>query len=134
MNNVGLNIRKLREKRGFSQEYMAAKLGVAQASYARMENAETKITIERLGKIAELLETDITELFDSSRLVVQSQTNNEGAYGNHGYVENLHIEHKETYEKLIAQYEQRLKDKDEQIALLKGGHSVNKTQIPTNSL
>ena len=116
MNNVGFNIRKLREKRGFSQEYMAAKLGVAQASYARMENAETKITIERLSKIAEVLEADITELFDSSKITIQNQ-NNEGVGS--GYIENLHIENKEMHEKLIEQYEQRLKDKDEQIALLK---------------
>ena len=117
MNNISLNIRKLREKRGFTQEYMAAKLDVAQASYARMENGETKITIERLGKIAELLETDISELFDSSKVTIQNQ-NVEGTYSN-GYVENLHIENKEMHEKLIEQYEQRLKDKDEQIALLK---------------
>ena len=116
MNNVGFNIRKLREKQGFSQEYMAAQLGVAQASYARMENAETKITIERLSKIAELLQTDISELFDSSKVTIKNQ-NNEGVGS--GYIENLHIENKEIHEKLIEQYEQRLKDKDEQIALLK---------------
>ena len=117
MNNVGFNIRKLREKQGFTQEYMAAKLGVAQASYARMENGETKMTIERLSEIAALLETDIIDFFDSSKITIQNQ-NIEGAFGN-GYVENLHMENKETYEKLIEQYEQRLKEKDEQIALLK---------------
>ena len=30
MNNTGVNIRKIREKKGFSQEYVAEKLGINQ--------------------------------------------------------------------------------------------------------
>ena len=80
-------------------------------------NIATLISAERLSKIAELLETDISELFDSSKVTIQNQ-NSECTYGN-GYVENLHIENREMHEKIIEQYEQRLKEKDEQIALLK---------------
>lgn len=111
MNNIGFSIRKVREEKGLSQDYMAAQLDISQASYARIENEETKITVARLYKIAEVLKTDITDFFNGSKLNIQTQNNNEGSYGN-GYVQNLHIENKEVYEKLI-------KSKDEQIALLK---------------
>jgi transcriptional regulator with XRE-family HTH domain len=110
MNNIGLNIRKLREKRGYSQDFMANKLDITQASYARIENENIKLSVERLGQIAEVLEADISDFFKSVKLTIQTQTNKEGAYGN-GYVENLHIENKEIYEKLLV-------SKDEQIALL----------------
>lgn len=110
MNKIGFNIRKTREKRGFSQDYMANVLEISQASYARLENEDTKITVERLYKIAEILDSSIIDFFDVDKMIIQNQTNNDGAFGN-GYVQNLHIENKEIYEKL-------LKSKDEQIALL----------------
>ena len=110
MNKTGFNIRKVRERKGFSQEYMANSLEISQASYARLENEDTKITVERLYKIAEILDTSIIDFFDADKMVIQNQTNNEGSFGN-GYVQNLHIENKEIYEKLLI-------SKDEQIALL----------------
>lgn len=111
MNKTGINIRKIREPKGFSQDYMASVLNISQASYARLENEDTKVTVERLYKIAEILDSNIIDFFDADRLVIQTQNNNDGSFGN-GYVQNLHIENKEAYEKL-------LKSKDEQIDLLK---------------
>lgn len=117
MNNIGFNIRKIREQKGFSQEYMANVLNISQASYARMENEETKITVERLQKIAEILETSIIDFFNSDKFTIHNQNYN-GTYGN-GYVQNLNVENKETTERLIKSYEIRIKEKDEQIAFLK---------------
>lgn len=117
MDNIGFNIRKIREQKGFSQEYMANVLNISQASYARMESEETKITVERLQKIAEILETSVIDFFNSDKFTIHNQ-NYEGAYGN-GYVQNLNVENKEATEKLIKSYEIRIKEKDEQIAFLK---------------
>ena len=110
MNKTGFNIRKMRESKGFSQDYMAQVLNISQASYARIENEDTKITVERLYKIAEVLEKNIIDFFDADKLKIDTQNNYEGSYGN-GFIQNLYIENKEIYEKL-------LKSKDEQIALL----------------
>jgi transcriptional regulator with XRE-family HTH domain len=94
-NNVGFNIKRLREQKGYSQEFMAAHMDITQATYARIESEDIKLTVDRLQKIAEVLDADISAFFDSSKLTIHSQTNNEGAFGN-GYIENLHIENKET--------------------------------------
>ena len=67
------------------------------------KSQEIKLSIDRLQKIADILETDISTFFASS-LTIQNQTNHEGAYGN-GYVGNLHIENKETIKKLIQTLE-----------------------------
>lgn len=107
--SISKNIRKHRELKGFSQEYMAHQLDINQASYAKIENNSTKITVDRLFAISKLLEADITDLMDLKTQTIFNQTDNENAYGK---IEHFHNENKEVYEKLI-------KAKDEQIALLK---------------
>lgn len=112
MNDViSKNIRKYREIKGFSQEYMANQLDINQASYAKIENNSTKLTVERLFSISKLLETEITDLLDLKNQTVFNQSDNETANA-YGKIEHFHNENKEVYEKLIQ-------SKDEQIALLK---------------
>ncbi|WGU71644.1 helix-turn-helix transcriptional regulator [Capnocytophaga canimorsus] len=36
---------------------------MSQASYARLENQDTKITVDRLFQIAEILKTEVTDFF-----------------------------------------------------------------------
>ncbi|WP_332453426.1 helix-turn-helix transcriptional regulator [Chryseobacterium aquaticum] len=119
--SISKNIRKHRELKGFSQEYMANQLDINQASYAKIENNSTKITVDRLFAISKLLEADITDLMDLKTQTIYNVYDNEHAIGNqdiknhaigHQEVQTLYQDNKEVYEKLI-------KAKDEQIALLK---------------
>jgi transcriptional regulator with XRE-family HTH domain len=52
MNNIGFNIKRLRDQKGYSQEFMASQLDITQASYARIESQKIKLSIDRLQKIA----------------------------------------------------------------------------------
>lgn len=115
---LGQNIKKHRELKGYSQEYMAHELDITQASYAKMENNNTKITVERLLKIAQLLETDITELLEMKKQTIYNQEFNDSSQ-NYQEIQNLHQENKEAMAKLIESYEVRLQEKDEQIGFLK---------------
>ncbi|HJP62902.1 MAG TPA: helix-turn-helix transcriptional regulator [Mucilaginibacter sp.] len=58
INQVAANIRKIREHRNYTQEYLAAKLRISQNAYSKIELGYTKITVERLFQIAEILESD----------------------------------------------------------------------------
>lgn len=118
MNSIGINIRRIREQKGFSQEYLANELNISQATYARLENEDTKITVDRLFQIAKILNTEITDFFNDSKLNIHTQTYNAEAYGN-GYVQNLIIENKEIVNELVESYRERLKEKDTQIEFLK---------------
>ena len=112
MNDViAKNIKKYRELKGFSQEYMAHQLSVNQSTYAKMENSSTKITIDKLFSVAKLLETDVSEILDLKNQTIYNQDLKDNSIG-HQQVDNLHQENKEVYQEL-------LKAKDEQIALLK---------------
>ena len=113
MNNdiIGKNIRKFRELKGYSQEYMANEMELTQASYAKLESNSTKISVERLFTIAKLLETDVADILELNKQTIYHQDIKEHSIG-HQEVQNLHQDNKEDYEKL-------LQSKDEQIALLK---------------
>ena len=92
MNNVGINIRKLREKKGFSQEYVAQELGINQSTYGKLERENTKISIDRLLRISEILEEDVINLLDSNPQNTFHQTNQGNGYS---YVENINNENAE---------------------------------------
>ncbi|HWD88765.1 MAG TPA: helix-turn-helix transcriptional regulator [Mucilaginibacter sp.] len=55
---VAQNIRKIREYRNYTQEYLAAKLRISQNAYSKIELGHTKITIDRLLYIADVLGVD----------------------------------------------------------------------------
>ena len=115
MNNIGFNIRKSREKRGFSQEYVAEKLGINQSTYGKLERDMSNISLDRLFKIADVLEEDVTTLLDIGK---KNIINNQPNHGN-GYVETINNDCKMIVEELKLVYEKMLAVKDEQVALLK---------------
>ncbi|MFD0765750.1 helix-turn-helix domain-containing protein [Mucilaginibacter lutimaris] len=63
---VATNIRNKREELNYTQEYLAAKLSISQNAYSKIELGYTKITVERLFQIAEILDTDLIELINTS--------------------------------------------------------------------
>lgn len=117
-NQIENNIRRFRELKGYSQEYMAQELGISQSSYAKIENGSTKITIDRLQQIAEILDIEVSSLISSSKQPIFNQKNEKGAYGN-GYVENLHVENKEMTEKLLAEKDKLILKLEKDIEFLK---------------
>lgn len=66
---VASNIRKVREYRNYTQDYLAAKLGISQNAYSKIELAYSKITLDRLLHIARILEIEVTDLlyFDKDK-------------------------------------------------------------------
>jgi transcriptional regulator with XRE-family HTH domain len=61
---VAANIRKIREYRNYTQEYLAAKLKISQNAYSKIELGYTKITVDRLFRIADILEVDPIDILN----------------------------------------------------------------------
>jgi len=111
-------IKDIRKKKGYSHEYMANELQMSQPAYSKIENNETKLSVDRLFQIAAILETPVETFLDVSPKNVYNQANNDQTVAiNHQEVENLY-ENKVSYEKIEALYAERLKDKDLMIAQL----------------
>lgn len=60
--NVSDKIRFMRQLKGWSQEHMAEKLEMSLNGYTNIERGETDVRISRLEQIAEILDTNLTEL------------------------------------------------------------------------
>ncbi|MDR2122017.1 MAG: helix-turn-helix transcriptional regulator [Flavobacteriaceae bacterium] len=105
-------IKAIRKDKGISQEAMAMNLEISQAAYTKLERNETKLTVDRLYKIAEILGVKIESLLNLELESSQQGGNDEPVITLPlQQIENLYRENKEIYGKLIQ-------SKDEQIALL----------------
>ena len=58
-------IKEIRIKKGFSQDYLASKLGMKQPGYGMIENGVSKITVLMLLEIAIILEIHIIDLIET---------------------------------------------------------------------
>lgn len=98
-------IKAIREFKKISQSYLASELNLDQSQYSRREKGEIQFIPEEIVKLSKLLETSISELFGEK--IIESQSIKE-------INENLSVA-----EKLIEQYEMRIKEKEEMIVVLK---------------
>tara|TARA_R110002049_G_scaffold273751_6_gene451592 strand:+ start:160 stop:546 length:387 start_codon:yes stop_codon:yes gene_type:complete len=63
---IGSQIRKVRVKKGITQEEIAEKLSLSQSSYSKLENGEIIIDIERLQEIATILDVPNSDFIPHS--------------------------------------------------------------------
>ncbi len=64
MIKVGNNIKKLRELKNYTQEYMATALNMSQNGYSKLERDETEMSLTKLDSIAKVLEMDWRAVLD----------------------------------------------------------------------
>jgi transcriptional regulator with XRE-family HTH domain len=57
-------IRKIRNEKGFSQEYVAGKMNISQSSYSKIETRAAKCSLETLIRVAEVLGVTLIQLLD----------------------------------------------------------------------
>ena len=67
---IGKNIRVIREIRGYSQDYMANKVGVSQRTYSNIEADKSKVDAELIKSIAEVLDIDPIRLMSFDEKVL----------------------------------------------------------------
>ncbi|MFZ7217546.1 helix-turn-helix domain-containing protein [Avibacterium avium] len=126
-------IRLIREMNHWSQEEMAEKMNLSPSGYAKIERGETQLHYEKLKKIAQIFDMDISELVKDDRNICFLISENSQLSSNYyGTSEAVTIENEKL--KLALSYKDQLleqKDKEieslkEIIALLKAQHSKEK--------
>lgn len=112
------NIKRLRKKRGYSHENLAQELNISQAAYSKLEKNKTKLTVERMFKLAEILKVEVSELLD---IMPTNQFNPNKKEKTTVYLQeavNLYQENKEQNEKIFKLFEACLQDKERLIERL----------------
>lgn len=76
--DIGLSIKKIRELKNFTQQYMAAELNLSLSGYGKIERNESDLTIKRLRNIAQILgvEIDFIINFNQQEILNPSLTKN----------------------------------------------------------
>jgi transcriptional regulator with XRE-family HTH domain len=62
MNFISQNIKRIRESKHLTQDYVGSRLGISQNAYSRIENNRTRLTTERMREIARILNVSLHEL------------------------------------------------------------------------
>ena len=100
---LGYKIRKIREFKNISQDYVAIHLGISQAAYSRIESNNLKIDENKLLKIAIALNVEIDVIKNFNEQTVLTRCSYSDGFN--------------PFEK-IKEYEQLLKEKEARIKIL----------------
>ena len=98
MIKVGVKIKKIRELKDYTQEYMAQSLGISITGYGKIERDETEMTLSKLENISKILEIDLRLILDfDEKNFFNVQNGNNVAIGinNAVYAKDRMIEHLE---------------------------------------
>lgn len=106
---INQRIKEIREARKLSQEVIAYELKLSQSQYCRREKGDVKFLADEIVPIAQLLQVSISHLYGETSSSFSIHTQNGGNFGQYITIS----------EKLIEQFEARLREKDELIQLLR---------------
>jgi len=121
MSSIGTKIRKLRELKGFKQEYMADQLGISVGAYSKLERDETEVSHERLQQIAKVFDLSVPDILSFDEKMVFNFINSQNpSGGNNQPVYNYYISdnEKKLYEDKVRLLEENIRLKEEKIESL----------------
>ena len=107
-----------RNKKGYTYENMAIELDLTTAAYRKIETGETKLTVERLFKISNILGIPIGDFLEIEKNVNQ-QVNHGNANIYNQNIDHFYQENREITEQLIKAKDEIIRGKDELITQLK---------------
>ena len=103
---IGERIKKFREMRNFTQDYVATQLGMTAQGYGKIERNEVEITLQKLHTIAAILGTSIQDIFSfDEKFVFHNQECN---YIGVNHTSNNFSEIKDLYEARIADLQKEI--------------------------
>ncbi len=87
---IGYKIRKIREIKGFTREYMAALLEMSVTNYGRIERDEIPITLDKLQAISESLGVNYLDILSFDEKQVFNFVQNDHSKGYNIYQQNIY--------------------------------------------
>jgi transcriptional regulator with XRE-family HTH domain len=110
IDSVISKIKEIRKLKGFSHEYIADTLQISVSAYNKIERQETKLTLERLLQIQQILDVPLSKLLDLKAENIYNQDLKDNAVGHisHQEIQNLYQENKENTQNLITAYKEQI--------------------------
>ncbi|HNF47955.1 MAG TPA: helix-turn-helix transcriptional regulator [Chitinophagales bacterium] len=107
MQHIGDKVKKIRELKNFTQDYVAKQLNMSLANYSKIERDEIQLTIDRLEKFATIfqLKSYLDILTFDEKFFFNIHSNQNG----NGYINNYYASN-EAIASRIAQLEERVQN------------------------
>ena len=105
LKNIFERIDFMLHKRGYSQEYMGAKLGIGQSGFSDLKHGKRKLDPEMIGKIAEVLEVSESFLLQNGPMVIEIHDNQHNTNVGYNQIEHQHMIPKDVVDRLLAAHE-----------------------------
>lgn len=104
--NIGDKIRKVRELKGFTQDFMAGKLEMSQRAYSKIENNDIKLDWGRIEDISKIFEIEPFDLISFDDSLVFNNCSQSGKFQvfNNNFPEEL----KKSYEDRVYHLEKEV--------------------------
>lgn len=120
---INEKIRTIRTHKNLTQEKMAEQLDISTNGYSKIESGKTKMTLERIQEIAQILNMDIFELIntDDDKVVIMANENKADNSSTilSGYYHGLNGNENEKLTLIISHQKELLAQKDAEITALK---------------
>lgn len=126
MNTIAPNIKRRRIQMGITQKEMSDRIHLSEKAWQNIENGVTKLDIERLTQIAEILELPLTDLINSEESFYIHQVTNEN--NQVGFSAKEVIIHNDVADSERKLFEKMIADKDTQIVALQRELETLRTQ------
>ena len=99
-------IKLLREVHNYTQEYVADTLEISQNTYSLIEKGETKLTIDRLEKLAKLYRMTLTDLIQlNEQTYIHTITHSQGVCSQQVTINQMSDEERKLYQDTITRLE-----------------------------
>jgi transcriptional regulator with XRE-family HTH domain len=96
---LGVKIKKIRESKNYTQEYMSNQLNISQNTYSKIETGGIKLTVDRLKQISDVLDVTIEDIMSNETQTFNFHNSNIDKF--YGYIETLHEDNKELQQTTI---------------------------------
>ncbi|MCX8522306.1 helix-turn-helix domain-containing protein [Chryseobacterium formosus] len=104
---LGEKLKKARINKNFTQEYLAEMLNVSQKTYSNFENDKSKPGFSQVEEMAKVLDVSVLDFLSGDSITVNQSDNKVAIAQNYAAINNS--------DKLIEQYEERIKELKEQV-------------------
>lgn len=124
MNMLSEQLRKRRMEKGLQAKEMAYALKIEPSTYSRIENGQTKMTVDIAKQIAEVLQIPMSELLDNKEGKYQIKNGNNSPLA----IENstVSLQNEKLINAILKLVEQQTKANEQQILIMQNQNELFK--------
>jgi transcriptional regulator with XRE-family HTH domain len=115
---VADRIKEARVKKNLCQDFIAKSLGVSQKAYSKIENNETRLTVDTLISISKILEIPVVEFFSDNQSNVLNDFSSRSGGDNVIYKTDSDTQKDELYQQLLKAKDELISSKEREIQTL----------------